>query len=280
MSRLLGKKSKSKEPIEEQWFAVWDIVFPGLPRPSSAYIQDGLTEGESQLQEIIVNRWPSILACIPDDAEESVVSTERERLIRGQLIRATLIRLQDDFLAEQARNRTVRSASSGHRSPEDQKTSSNRSDSAIEVGSHQSNHHLSASSSGEAASQSIPGPTIQLETGPPARSQSSVVHNRRERPILPAGQNSLIANYGQQQTSMPPPVNPLRSTIPDLPNLHMTDDYVVDTWFGADFVNNDPFQLLTEDKACQSLMGSTEPSAYVSRGSMEPHADDWSMPEN
>ncbi|KAH8894717.1 hypothetical protein GQ53DRAFT_642883, partial [Thozetella sp. PMI_491] len=35
-SRLLSRKSKGS--VEEQWFAMWHILFPGQPRPASIYV--------------------------------------------------------------------------------------------------------------------------------------------------------------------------------------------------------------------------------------------------
>lgn len=280
MSKRLREKSKSEKSLEDQWFAIWDIVCPGHPRPSSAFINDSLTEEASQLQESIVNVWPSELANVLEGALGLTASNDMDRLGREHLIRVTLARLSDDFLAGQARIRAD-GAAAGHQSPGGQTSSSSaRADSAIGMASHQSNSHSSASSS-NGASRSTPATVIpQLETHAAVRSQSSVVHGRRERYIQPAGQNSFLASYDQQQTSMPPPAIPSRSTIPDLPNVQVTDVHGVDGWMRTDFMNSDPFQMLTEDNAFQSFLGSSEPSVNASWESMGPHAHDWSMPEN
>lgn len=273
----LSKKSKRDQSVEDRWFAIWDIVFPDQPRPSSPYIDDSLTEDATQLQEIIVNRWPSILASILDEAGGSVAVTDIDRLEREHLIRATLARLSDEFSAEQARMRIARSSSS-HQSPGGQTTSSsNRTDSAIETGSYQSNRHLSADPSDEVP-RSIPGPAIpQLRTQSLARSQSSIVHTRGERLILPSDQNSFNVNNDQQQTSMPPPTTSLRATLPDMPNMQTTDVSGAGDSFGTEIIINVPFPPPTEESAPQSFLGNVQSDVYASLESMEVLAEfDWS----
>lgn len=265
----LSKKSKRDQSIEDRWFAMWDIVFPDQPRPSSPYIDDSLTEDATQLQEIIVNRWPSILASILDEAGGSVASTDVDRLEREHIIRATLARLSDEFSTEQARMRTARSSSS-HQSPGGQTTSSsNRTDSAIETGSYQSNRHLSAGPS-EEAPRSIPGPAIpQLGTQSLARSQSSMVHTTGERLILPPDQNSFNFNNDQQQISMPPPTTSSRATLPNLPNAQTTDLYEAGHSFGSEITGNDLFPPLTEDFTAQNFLENVQIDLYASLESME-----------
>lgn len=267
MAVSLSKKSKRDQSIEDRWFAIWDIVFPDQARPTSPYIDDSLTEDATQLQEIIVNRWPSILASILDEAG-GFASTDTERLAREHLIRATLARLSDEFSAEQARMRTARSASN-HQSPEGQtRSSSNRADSVIETGSDQSNHHLSASSNNE-ASRSIPGPAIpQLGTHSLARSESS---------MIPMDQNSFNVNHDQQQISMPPPTTNSRAMLSNLPHAQTTDLYGAGFSFGTEITGNEPFPPLSEDSAPRSFLKNAEVDVYASLDSMEALAEfDWS----
>lgn len=264
MDVALSRKSKRDQSVEDRWFAIWDIVFPDQPRPSSPYIDDSLTEDATQLQELIVNRWPSIIASILDEAGGSVASTDIDRLEREHLIRATLTRLSDDFSAEQAQIRTTRSAS-GHQSLGGQTSSSSaRADSAIEMGSYQSNRRLPVGSSDE-ASRSMPGPAIsQLETHSPARNQISVMQNRRERPILPLGQNSFNVNYDQQQTPMPPPTTNSRAMLPDLPET--SDVYGAGHSFGSEFTIDDPFPPPAENYTPRSFLGT---GGYDANASLE-----------
>ncbi|KAH8768235.1 hypothetical protein F5883DRAFT_418356, partial [Diaporthe sp. PMI_573] len=51
MDASLNKKSNPKYSTAEQWFVIWEIVFPDEPRPSSPYIDEGLSEDATQLIE-------------------------------------------------------------------------------------------------------------------------------------------------------------------------------------------------------------------------------------
>lgn len=274
MAAALHKKSNPKQSTEDQWFAIWEIVFPGQPRPSSPYIDDGLTEDATQLQELIVNRWPSILASILDGAEVSDASVEAHGLEREHLIRATLARLSEDFSAEQARLRAARLDSS-HQSPGGQTSSSSvRADSAIGMSSYESSRQLSTAPSDEGASRSIPGPaTSPIGSHLQARSQGGEIPNRHERRILPPGQNT---NNDEQQTLMPPPATTSRPDLPDLVNPQTTDLYEASPSSRTDFTVNDQFPPPIQDTAPLGFEGG-EFGISTSIQSMEDLIDfDWS----
>jgi len=59
--RELSKKSKPGLAESEQWFKIWDIVFPTASRPSSAYIDDSLSEDIYHYREHARTRGPQIL---------------------------------------------------------------------------------------------------------------------------------------------------------------------------------------------------------------------------
>lgn len=59
--RELSKKSKPNLAKSEQWFAIWDIVFPHHPRPSSAYVDPGLSEDLCQFREYAQSRGSTML---------------------------------------------------------------------------------------------------------------------------------------------------------------------------------------------------------------------------
>jgi len=42
--RQISRKSNPKQSVEQQWFALWDIVFPGRPRPDSPYQDANVSE--------------------------------------------------------------------------------------------------------------------------------------------------------------------------------------------------------------------------------------------
>lgn len=283
MDVALNKKSKRDQSLEYRWFVIWDIVFPGQPRPLSPYIDDSLTEDATQLQEIIVNRWPSILSSIIDGVGGLDASTDTERVEREHLIRATLVRLSDEFSGEQARNRTARSAST-YQSPGAQTSSpSNRADSAIEVGSYRSNDHSSADSSGE-ASRMILGATTtpQLGTRFVAGSQNSAMHNRRERFIVPQNQNRFdIIHDHQQHMQIPPPTTASGTMIADPVHAQTADLYGTGHSLENDLTTNDLFSQLPEDSMFQSLLGSGELGSNALLENMGALPDfDWSTFES
>lgn len=60
--RLLSRKSKSKLSESDQWFVIWDIVFPDQPRPASSYVDQDLSEEMSQFREYAQAFGPAVLA--------------------------------------------------------------------------------------------------------------------------------------------------------------------------------------------------------------------------
>lgn len=288
MDVALGKKSKRDQSTEERWFAIWDIVFPGQQRPSSPYIDDSLTEDATQLQEIIVNRWPSILSSILDGVGRLGASADTERVDREHLIRATLVRLSDDFSVEQARNRTARSAST-HQSPGGQtSSSSNRADSAIEVGSNRSNNHSSSSSS--EATRTMLG-TITMPddathrhptTGFVTRNQRSSMLNRRERLILPQGQNiSNVIHDQHQQMQIPPPMTSSGTMLPSPHDTQRTNFYGTGHSLEDEYPIDDPFLQPPEDYAFRNFpaSGEMDTSALLDNIGVLPDFD-WPMLES
>ena len=61
-TRLLHRKSNPSVSEESQWFAIWDILFPTEERPTSAYIEAGLSEEFYRLDSLMSQDLPVILA--------------------------------------------------------------------------------------------------------------------------------------------------------------------------------------------------------------------------
>lgn len=295
MAAALHKKSNPSQSTEDQWFAIWDIVFPDQPRPSSPYVNDSLSEDAMQLQEIILNQWPSILASIAEEAGRSSVSVNTDRLEQEHLIRATLNRLLDDFSAAQETMRAARSASN-YQSPGGQtSSSSNRADSAIEMGSNLQFNQLSSNSGDDASMLTAGGTEPHLEIYPPRPSlESTGMHGRRERSGLSSGQNNDDINYAQQDIPGPPPS--IRSTVIQeqirmpTPTISQSNEvpvgndvqtrsiYRTDHSFGVGFTFNDSNRPSTAGHWSQFPPGSGEYNGNISWGNMEvPTEFDWSM---
>ena len=60
-SKKLHRKSKAEHSEAEQWFVVWDIVFPNQPRPSSAYVDRGLAEETCHLRDFTQTRGGDVI---------------------------------------------------------------------------------------------------------------------------------------------------------------------------------------------------------------------------
>ncbi|KAH6977436.1 hypothetical protein BKA56DRAFT_69112 [Ilyonectria sp. MPI-CAGE-AT-0026] len=59
--RRLSRKSDWKVSEQEQWFSVWDILFPGAQRPGSAYLDSKLCEEISGFREYCFQHGPATL---------------------------------------------------------------------------------------------------------------------------------------------------------------------------------------------------------------------------
>jgi hypothetical protein len=57
----LSRKSTPNASKEDQWFAIWDILFTGHRRPNSVYMDTDLTQEMLQLYEYFTSRGPAII---------------------------------------------------------------------------------------------------------------------------------------------------------------------------------------------------------------------------
>ncbi|KAH9908966.1 hypothetical protein F4778DRAFT_714758 [Xylariomycetidae sp. FL2044] len=84
----LTKKSDRNQGEEDQWFAIWDIIFPGVTRPVSAYVDSELTEEMSSFREYWTNRGHDVLMRELDSCDVwSLSATERDFQARQVLAR-------------------------------------------------------------------------------------------------------------------------------------------------------------------------------------------------
>jgi len=56
------KRKRKNRSDEEQWFVMWDIVFPGRQRPSSPYLDADLSRDHCEFVEFLTDYGPRILA--------------------------------------------------------------------------------------------------------------------------------------------------------------------------------------------------------------------------
>lgn len=57
----LSRKSTPNASKEDQWFAIWDILFAGHPRPNTVYMDTDLTREMLQLHEYFTTRGPAVI---------------------------------------------------------------------------------------------------------------------------------------------------------------------------------------------------------------------------
>lgn len=84
----LAKKSASNTSVEAQWFAVFDILFPGHnPRPLSPYVDSELSQDIALYQDFLISDGPRILSSLltqrgavtwnlPDGGQQTILEEE------------------------------------------------------------------------------------------------------------------------------------------------------------------------------------------------------------
>ncbi|KAK1957421.1 hypothetical protein LY78DRAFT_554997, partial [Colletotrichum sublineola] len=84
-SRDLSRKSNPEFTDEQQWFAIWDIVFPGKPRPESAYLDSAVAMRICQFREHCAQHGEQLLA--ENLRAAGLLDEDRVTADQGQLLR-------------------------------------------------------------------------------------------------------------------------------------------------------------------------------------------------
>lgn len=89
----LSRKSKPHHSESEKWFAIWEILFPGQPMPTSAYMDPNLSQDLSEFRLYAQSHGTQILIeeLEREDLSHELQSSERNE----QLLRAALSRGQN-----------------------------------------------------------------------------------------------------------------------------------------------------------------------------------------
>lgn len=87
----VSRRANPKDSEEEQWFAIWDVVFPGEPRPPSAYVDAELSQDLCAYREFHASRGADILldylaACDPALAGRLERSVAHDRAVLGRAL--------------------------------------------------------------------------------------------------------------------------------------------------------------------------------------------------
>jgi hypothetical protein len=71
LDRLKNRANRNLSPVE-QWQAVWDILFPGTPKPTSPYLGSQIEESISILRDFWKQEGQQIVADVLRDSEQTV----------------------------------------------------------------------------------------------------------------------------------------------------------------------------------------------------------------
>ncbi|KAK4182837.1 hypothetical protein QBC35DRAFT_395171, partial [Podospora australis] len=72
--------SNAQHSGEEQWYAIWDIMLPGIPRPDSPYLDKELSEEVNSFRDFLVTQGPGIMR-ETGEQEGIQLTTIEERVI-------------------------------------------------------------------------------------------------------------------------------------------------------------------------------------------------------
>jgi len=98
----LGRKARGKE--DEQWFAVWEILFPGLRRPASPYMDADLSTDLQEFREYCCNRGPVLLMELLDSQQVWSMSREQRRLVCAAVLQRGLEQTYEDWWSRRSPN--------------------------------------------------------------------------------------------------------------------------------------------------------------------------------
>ncbi|KAK6066694.1 HET and ankyrin domain protein [Seiridium cupressi] len=71
--KKLEQSMKRSKSLEEQWHIIWDVIFPGVEHPKSAFMGHPQTEAVSLLRDMWNRRGGDILASVSDNGRFSPV---------------------------------------------------------------------------------------------------------------------------------------------------------------------------------------------------------------
>ncbi|KAJ0425051.1 hypothetical protein BJY00DRAFT_308936 [Aspergillus carlsbadensis] len=108
--KALTRRANTRYTVEEQWYAIWDILFPGAERPASPYIDGMLSEEISSFQEFYQTRGPAILREALRESHRSGTSTQEVEQYSDLVLRAALDRILDRWLSSQTDDASLSSA--------------------------------------------------------------------------------------------------------------------------------------------------------------------------
>ncbi|KAK1481851.1 hypothetical protein CTAM01_13786 [Colletotrichum tamarilloi] len=102
-SRRLHQRSTPSTSDECQWFAMWEIIFPGKHRPRSAYMDHEISEDLAAFQEHLDSRaGPALHEALESRGFIPGLTTEEERQLVQGVISDVLYRLRQDWTSSRS----------------------------------------------------------------------------------------------------------------------------------------------------------------------------------
>lgn len=93
----LKKSSPKKKPLDEQWFELWEVVFPGRRRPQSPFIGNHVEEVVPLLRDLWNEKQAEIISGVME-------SMGGRAVVEGDLLREIMRSVFDRFEAETIRS--------------------------------------------------------------------------------------------------------------------------------------------------------------------------------
>lgn len=158
----LARKSKPSLSEPEQWFVIWDILFPNCRRPISAYIDPDLSADLSGFLEYCQIYGPAMLTQMALSIT-NLVSTEASEDLREEHLRRIsnegMGRLIDAWTSRESADSQLSTDQRNNTPRIEEETPQSFVDSAVALGSQALTLEVDSQSSGIAQSSRIPGPT-------------------------------------------------------------------------------------------------------------------------
>ena len=193
----LTRKSKGNTSVEDQWFAIWGIIFGQHPRPSSIYLDANLTRQMLQFRAYCCLRGPTLLRehiesnsswIQPETAEEQQQTCLERVILQGINILFENWHSSDSSDSESPVSGFVNHQQQGIETP-----TSTTVETGMEIGS--------LASSGESRTRRIELPIAFESSSASLASQLSQVN--RHAPISWTEQGELIASSHTELQSHP-----------------------------------------------------------------------------
>ncbi|WQF88330.1 hypothetical protein CDEST_13344 [Colletotrichum destructivum] len=97
--RQVSKRADPRHTEEEQWFVIWDTIFPNTPRPSSAYIDGVLSEDVCSFHEFLASSGNDIVVSYFSAHDPDFARGDRASLYERFVRDGVLERIYEEWAA-------------------------------------------------------------------------------------------------------------------------------------------------------------------------------------